>query len=133
MAVVEEILLAGKEFPMGYRLSDLRIYKRKVDPNHAKIDFNASLKYKQELIDEGKELFNKETGKGVQWLIYMQDTTFYQLRWEKALCTVKNKTAYRFDTTRGVKGNKKKITDLINSDPLAFTRFIPYNGHIRNS
>ena len=39
---------------------------------------------------------------------------------------IKNKTAYRFDATRGVKGNKEKLIALLQSDDMAYLRFKKY-------
>ena len=40
----------------------------------------------------------------------------------KGKCKVKNKTVYRFDATRGVKGNKGKLKELDELDYLKFKK-----------
>ena len=42
-------------------------------------------------------------------------------------CKIKNKSVYRFDATRGVKGNKEKLINLLKEDDLAYLNFKKYN------
>lgn len=60
---VIELVLEGKEFSMGSNLSTLSIRRIERNPSKPTIDWWESNKYKQELLTEGKELYNNETGK----------------------------------------------------------------------
>jgi hypothetical protein len=128
---VSELLLEGEAFPMGYKLSDLQIVRKVRNPQKTQIDWGESYKEKKRLEAEEKPLYDKETGKGEPWLIYHMGRDYYQFYWSKKFCTVPNKMAYRFNATRGVKGNKTKLTELIGRDPLVSIRFKTYrDGHI---
>ena len=63
MLVVDE-MLEGKEFKMGNNLSTLSIRRIERNPMKPTIDWWESNKYKQELISQGKPLYDAETGKG---------------------------------------------------------------------
>ena len=80
-------------------------------------------KYKKELLEDGQLLYNSETGKGVKWHIYHTDEFYCKYYWRKGKCKIPNKSVYRFDTTRGVKGNKEKLIHLLKEDDLAYLKF----------
>jgi len=121
--VIFEYLLEGKEFNMGNNLSTLSIIRRDRDPRSPRIDWGESNKYKKELISEGKELYNSKTGKGENWYIYHTDEFYCKYYWRKGKCKVKNKSVYRFDATRGIKGNKEKLINLLKTNELAYLTF----------
>jgi hypothetical protein len=122
MLIVED-MLDGKEFNMGNNLSSLSVVRRERDPRSPRIDWGESNKYRQELIEEGKELYNSETDKGIKWHIYHTDGFYCKYYWRKGKCKVANKSVYRFDATRGVKGNKEKLIHLLKTDDLAYLKF----------
>lgn len=121
--MVIDYLLEGKEFNMGHGLSTLMIVRMDRDPRIPAIDWGESNKYKAELLASGNQLFDKETGEGVKWHIYYTDSEYMKYYWRKGRCKIKNKSVYRFDATRGVKGNKGKLMDLLKLDDLAYLRF----------
>lgn len=118
-----DYLLEGKEFNMGYNLSTLSIVRKERDPRNPRVDWGESNKYKAELLAEGKKLYNNETGEGAKWHIYYTDSEYLKYYWRKGKCRVKNKSVYRFDATRGVKGNKGKLIQLMKEDDLAYLKF----------
>lgn len=122
MLVIDE-LLEGGEFNMGQNLSTLSIKRIARNPSKPTIDWWESNKYKTELLSESKELYNKETGEGEKWFIYYTDPWYCKYHWKKSKCKVSNRTAYRFTPTRGVKGNKEKLTKLLKEDDLAYLKF----------
>ena len=109
-------VLEGKEFNMGNNLSTLSIVRKDRDPRSPRIDWGESNKYKKELLKEGKDLYNSETGKGIKWHIYHTDSFYCKYYWRKGKCKVSNKSVYRFDATRGIKGNKEKLIYLLKND-----------------
>ena len=122
MLIVDGILDGG-EFSMGSNLSTLSIRRIERNPSKPTIDWWESNKYKQELLADGKELFDVSTGKGEKWFIYYTDPWYCKYHWQKSRCKISNKSAYRFTPTRGIKGNKEKLTKLLRDDDLAYLRF----------
>lgn len=122
MLIVDGILDGG-EFSMGSNLSTLSIRRIERNPSKPTIDWWESNKYKQELLADGKELFDVSTGKGEKWFIYYTDPWYCKYHWQKSRCKLSNKSAYRFTPTRGIKGNKEKLTKLLRDDDLAYLRF----------
>ena len=120
-------ILEGKEFNMGNNLSTLSITRRERDPRSPRIDWGESNKYKKELIESGEELYDTITEKGVKWYIYHTDEFYCKYYWRKGKCKIPNKSVYRFDATRGVKGNKDKLTTLLKEDDLAYLKFKKQN------
>lgn len=121
--LVMEYILEGKEFNMGNNLSTISIVRRDRDPRSPRLDWGESNKYKQELLIKDSKLYNSETGEGVKWHIYHTDAFYCKFYWRKGKCKVKNKSVYRFDATRGVKGNKEKLIHLLKKDDLAYLNF----------
>ena len=118
-----EMILNGGVFTMGSNMSNLSIRRIERNPSKPTVDWWESNRYKKELLEEGKTLYNNNTGEGVQWLIYYTDPWYCKFHWEKHRCKIPNKTAYRFTPTRGVKGNKEKLSKLLKEDDLAYLRF----------
>lgn len=121
--VMEEIILEGYRFNLGENLSTISIGRIKRNYKNKQIDWAASKKLKQELLDEGKKLYDDKTGEGHEWLIYYTNEWYCRFYWNKGKCTVPNKTAYKFVATRGKKGNKTKLKNLLNEDDLAYLKF----------
>jgi len=120
--IIEDIL-EGRTFHMGSNLSSLSIVKMERDPRNPKIDWGESNKYKAELIANGEDLYNSETGQGTKWHIYYTDEYYCKFYWRKGRCRIPNKSVYRFDATRGIKGNKEKLINLLKTDDLAYLKF----------
>ena len=121
-----DYILEGKDFNMGNNLSTLSIIRRDRDPRSPRIDWGESNKYKKELIKNGKKLYNSETGEGESWYIYHTDPFYCKYYWRKGKCIITNKSVYRFDATRGLKGNKEKLIHILKNDDLAYLRFRKY-------
>tara|TARA_R110000744_G_scaffold255783_1_gene371278 strand:+ start:307 stop:780 length:474 start_codon:yes stop_codon:yes gene_type:complete len=121
--LILDYILDGKSFNMGNNLSSLSIIRRERDPRSPRIDWGESNKYKKELLEEDQDLYDNITGKGVKWHIYHTDSFYCKFYWNKGKCKVKNKSVYRFDATRGVKGNKEKLINLLKEDDLAYLKF----------
>ena len=121
--MIMDYILEGKEFNMGNNLSTLSIIRRDRDPRSPRIDWGESNKYKKELLEEDQNLYDAETGEGVKWHIYYTDEFYCKYYWRKGKCKVKNKSVYRFDATRGIKGNKEKLINLLKEDELAYLKF----------
>jgi len=120
--MIIDYILDGKEFNMGSNLSTLSIVRMERDPRSPAIDWGESNKYKAELIEKGEELYNKETDQGIKWQLYYTDKEYLKYYWRKGKCKVKNKSVYRFDATRGIKGNKGKLKLIDELDYLKFKR-----------
>lgn len=122
-------ILEGGVFNMKSNLAYLSIRCIERNPRKPTVDWWESNKYKAELLAEGKQLYDSNTGDGEQWLIYYTDPWYCKFHWEKHKCKIPNKTAYRFTPTRGLKGNKEKLSKLLKEDDLAYLRF-KHHGNI---
>ena len=121
--MIVDYILEGKEFNIGSNLSTLSIIRRDRDPRSPRLDWGESNNYKKELLKEGKSLYNSETGEGVKWHIYHTDEFYCKYYWKKGKCKIPNKSVYRFDATRGLKGNKERLIYLLKEDDLAYLKF----------
>ena len=121
--MIMDYILEGKEFNMGSNLSTLSIIRKDRDPRSPRLNWGESNKYKKELLEEGQDLYNSKTGKGIKWYIYHTDEFYCKYYWRKGKCKIKNKSVYRFDATRGIKGNKEKLINLLKNDELAYLTF----------
>jgi len=121
--MIIDYILEGKEFNMGNNLSTLSIIKKDRDPRSPRLDWGESNKYKKELLEEGQKLYNSQTGEGTKWHIYHTDEFYCKYYWRKGKCKIPNKSVYRFDATRGIKGNKEKLIHLLKEDDLAYLKF----------
>lgn len=127
--MVIDMILEGGEFNMGNNLSTISILRMDRDPQRKVIDWIESNKYKSELVKNKIKLYDVSTGEGTKWHIYYTDEYYCKYYWYKGRCKVKNKSVYRFDASRGIKGNKEKLTRLLRNDDLAYLRF-KKNGSI---
>jgi len=121
--MIMDYILEGKEFNMGHNLSAISIVRKERNPSHPRIDWGESNKYKKELIEQKESLYDKNSKIGIKWHIYHTDSFYCKYYWRKGKCSVPNKSVYRFDATRGVKGNKEKLISLLNEDDLAYLTF----------
>jgi hypothetical protein len=121
--LIMDHLLEGKEFNLGHNLSTISVVRKERNPNHPRVDWGESNKYKKELIEQNVELYDKDAGVGLKWHIYHTDSFYCKFYWRKGKCSVPNKSVYRFDATRGIKGNKEKLINLLKVDDLAYLMF----------
>jgi|TARA_B110000908_G_scaffold169893_1_gene228042 hypothetical protein len=120
---IMDYILEGREFNMGNNLSTLSIIRRDRDPRSPRIDWGESNKYKAELLQAGEALYDSITELGSKWYVYHTDEFYCKYYWKKGKCKIKNKSVYRFDPTRGIKGNKEKLITLLKEDELAYLKF----------
>ena len=124
---IVDYILAGKEFNMGSNLSTLSITRRDRDPRSPRIDWGESNKYKKELLAQDKQIYDSIDNTGIKWHIYHTDNFYCKYYWRKGKCKIKNKSVYRFDASRGIKGNKEKLIHLLKTDDLAYLNFKKQN------
>ena len=117
-------LLEGKRIFMKNRLGYLQIIRIPRNYNRPRVNWGESYKYRDELLAEGKKLYDKDSGEGHKWLVYYTDDFFVRFHWSKKNCSVKNKTFYRFDPTRGKVGAKEQLAELLSNDDLAYLNFV---------
>lgn len=122
-AVMDEIIYEGKQFNQGYHLSTLSVVRVERDWSNKQVDWNASKKYRQELIDAGKEIYDAKTGEGEKWLIYHTEKFYCRFLWKKSKCAVTNKSVYQFKPSGGIVGNKTKLKEHIKENELAYTKY----------
>ena len=118
-----DAILDGKTFDMGNNLSTLSIRRVDRDPRTPRVDWGESIKYRKELEASRVDLYNASTGKGEKWYIYYTDKFYCKYYWKKGKCRIPNKSVYRFTPTRGLKGNKEKLINILKTDDLAYLKF----------
>ena len=116
-------ILRGEEFQMGKELSKLSIIRIPRNYRKRAIDWGASNKLKKKFLEEGKTLYSKQNPDGEKWLIHRTDEWFTKFYWRKQDCELRNRSAYRLDITRGKRGNKTRLSNLLSNDPLAYLNF----------
>lgn len=117
-------ILEGEVLHMGHGLSNLRIVKVKTNFRKPKIDWHESNKLRDKLIKEGKTPYDKKNNPdGVKWFVYFLNEWFCKFHWSKKYCVVPNQRVYRFEPSRGAKGNKEKLIKLLKEDETAILRF----------
>ena len=93
-----ESILEGSTFDMGNNLSTLSVRRVDRDPRTPRVDWGESI-------------------------IYYTDKFYCKYYWKKGKCRIPNKSVYRFTPTRGLKGNKEKLINLLKTDDLAYLKF----------
>lgn len=121
--VMDKVIYEGRPFEMGSFLSAIQVVRIKRDYKKKVVNWKASNERKQKLLDEGKELYDDETGEGHKWLVYYTDPWYCRFYWTKWYCRVPNKSAYKFTPTRGKKGNKTKLKEFLREDELNYKTF----------
>ena len=121
--LMHEIIYNARVANLGWRLSTLEVVK--VDRNFSKqaVNWVASEKLKQRIIDEGGVPYSKEHPEGEKWFVYYTDDYFIRFNWNKSECIIPNKTAYKFTATRGDTGNKDKLKHYLKENPLAHLKY----------
>lgn len=122
-AACAEDMLEGGVLVLGPRLSYIRVLRREQHYKNPKINWNKTLKLKKELLAEGREIFNKETGKGDKYFVYhLEDDFFFRIYWSKKNCSAKNRSAYGFrpsiSVRRGINNRHKADPTYASSIPL---------------
>jgi hypothetical protein len=120
---MNEIIFNARVLNMKCGLSSINIMQLKRNFNNPVVDWYESNKYKQELINAGKELYDEEAGKGEKWLVYFTDDKYCRFYWAKKFVKLKNKMVYRFEPTRGLKGNKEKLIQHLKENELNILKY----------
>lgn len=119
-----DALLEGDRIELGHQLGYLQIIRIERSFKRPKVNWAKSRKLKQQLLKEGKELYDHETGQGHKWLVYYTDDYYFRYYWSKKNCKVRNKSVYKFIPTRGKKGAKTKLATLLQQDDTAELNFM---------
>lgn len=119
-------ILRGYSFKlgMGYvKLGDIRVVQieRKFDneghPVDRSINWDESKKFKQALIKEGIEVYNKETTpNGRKWFIYHDDPIIHYINWDIYVCINKFIKFFKFEPTMFVNTKNRVISDVLDQD-----------------
>lgn len=126
LAAGDEIL-NGYALPMGKQLSRISIARVKRDwSNRLMINWKESNELKAEILARGGTPMDKDHPDGEEWLIYHTEDWYCRFYWQKSNARIKNRNYYRFTATRGKKGLKTRLKQLLTSNDLAHLRF-PFN------
>lgn len=121
--VMNAIIHEGGTLNMACGLSKLSILRLKRNFKNLAVDWYESNKLKAKLLEQGKKLFDKATGLGEEWLVYHTDLHYYRFYWSKKFVKIPNKFVYRFEPTRGFKGNKEKLKEHLSANELNYTKY----------
>lgn len=104
-------LLDGYVWNPGYNIGEICIAKKKnyfkddshlgTHHNNRRVNWGSSIKLRNTLLKENKELYNKYTGKGEKYLIYIDSDFSFWLYWRKVQCKIKNKIYFSFKPILG--------------------------------
>jgi hypothetical protein len=128
-------IINGATLNLSNKLGYIQI--RKIEPSIksvSRIDWKASLDYKQELAASGKTPKSKEAPEGLNWLVYRNQSFYLRWAWIKRYgggCTVKNNRVYAFCPTASssgagkekVLGNKGLLVKAQLENPLLHTKY----------
>jgi hypothetical protein len=83
-------------------------------------NWGESRKYKQELIDQGIQIKDKDHPDGKNWIVYFDDEDYVKFSWTKkrGACRVKNHNFYSFSPSAGASGPKKELSKANKKNPL---------------
>lgn len=119
ISCMNEIIYKGREFNMGSYMSTIQVVHIDRNYKNPQVDWKSSNSLKEKLISENKVLYSKDSPEGEKWLVYFTNKFYCKFHWRKKKSIVKNKSVYRFIPTRGLKGNKTKLKNFLNSDKLS--------------
>lgn len=98
--IINEVIERGYTFNMCHNLGSIIVRRKK--RTRKKIDWNASKKYRQKLIDEGKVPYDKkESPDGIKWFIYHNGDYNYVLFWRKGMIKHKHVFSLTFQKSEG--------------------------------
>lgn len=102
---------------LGY-LSIVRVKRNYTSKNTRNINWPASHRRKEQLLEEGKVPYSKTNAPdGVKWFVYFTGEDYYlRFYWDKYVAQVKNKSVYRFEATRGKVGNLTLLKERIRKE-----------------
>lgn len=119
-------IIEGKTLNMGSYLSTLSVIRIQRNYNNPSVNWGETNKLKKELLEEGyteNDLYSKDNPDGIKYFIYHTDDWYCRFYWNKKYCKVRNKSVYSFHATRGLKGNKTKLKEKLNNNPLHYKKF----------
>ena len=102
---VHKIILEGNTYKFGHGIGTIRFRKFVFNENYRSIDFDATRKRKQEIIDAGKKVYNKleainakVQGKeydGIPYIVYKTNNYGYSLKLENSII-IRDRLPYDF-------------------------------------
>jgi|AntRauTorcE11897_2_1112592.scaffolds.fasta_scaffold00144_3 hypothetical protein len=111
-------LLTGIPVNLGGRLGSMQICRAHRNFKNTRVNWGATNKRKEQLLKEGKKLYDNETGEGEEYLVLHTDDDYCYIHWYRIMCSVPNKTVYRFISNRGKKGLSTRLKQFIKDDPI---------------
>lgn len=112
--VIKALVEDGASIKLGNNLGYMYILKKaKKDLfSNSNIDWNESLKFKQELIDRGDTPKDEDNPEGKNWFQFYEDPDYLRVAWTKkyGTCKVPNNVVYAFYPTRSRVGIKHSLT-----------------------
>lgn len=118
---MDYIIYSGSYLDLGSNLSYISIIR--VDRDYSSkrlhnVNWKASNEYKDELLKQGKKLYDHSTKTGTKWLIYRDEPFYCRFYWNRKNAVIPNRSIYSFIPTRGIKGNKEKLKEHLADNEL---------------
>lgn len=105
---ISKFILEGYQFALPGTMKG-KLFIREIDNNvNTRVDWENSLKLKEHLLKEGKELYDKETNpKGIKWLVYHIQEFNYWWTWIRP-DTFSNYKYFSFKPSNGCNTKERK-------------------------
>lgn len=116
-------LLQGKSIKLGHGVGPLYFIRVRRNFSRNTINWGASNAYKKSLEEQGVELYDKQTGKGEQWLIYYTDPFYVRLFWNSPVTRIMNRELFTFRPSRAERAPIRKLRTLLDKNPEAIYNY----------
>lgn len=120
---MNKVIEEARSLDMGSNLGYIKIERIARNWSRPQVNWGESNKYKKELLEEGKQLFNEETGEGEKYLIYHTEPFYCRFKWIRWSNRLPNKKLYNFKPTRGKHGVVTKLKEHLAEDETNYIKY----------
>lgn len=90
------------------------------------INWGASVKNRQRMLNNGEKIRTKQNLDGKEWMVFYDDPYYIRYAWakNKGACRVKNHKFYMFIPSRGKKGASRLLSEANMKDPMLYKNYM---------